>query len=44
MTASKAQSFIAAGGKAKKGIVPVVNGKYGFGIVCGHNINILLIR
>ena len=36
MPATEAKAFISGGSKAKEGIVPVVNGKDCFGVVCGH--------
>ena len=38
MAVAKAQTLIAGGGKAKQGIVPVVNRQYGFGIVGSHDV------
>ena len=44
MTATKAQAFIAGRCEAKKCVVPMVNGEYGFSVVCGHNVVVLLVR
>jgi hypothetical protein len=35
---AKAQTLIAGGGKAKQGIVPMVNRQNGFGVVGSHDV------